>query len=90
MLVDRDAAAIVGDGQPVARLERHLDAAGMARDRLVHAVVEHLGGEVVERPLVGAADIHSRPPPDRLQPLQHLDRMGVIFMAGTGRGSEQV
>ena len=81
MLVDRDAAAIVGDGEPVARLERHLDAVGVARHRLVHAVVEHLGGEMVQRPLVGAADIHAGPPPDRLQPLEHLDRMGVVIGA---------
>jgi hypothetical protein len=38
--VDRDAAAIVAHGQPVAGLERDLDAVGMAGDRLVHGVVE--------------------------------------------------
>ena len=57
-------------------LERDLDPGGMAGDRLVHAVVEHLGGEVMQRALVGAADIHARPAPDRLQPLEHLDRTG--------------
>ena len=34
--VDGDAAAVVGDGQAVAGLERDLDAAGVAGDGLVH------------------------------------------------------
>ena len=71
-------------------LERHLDAVGMAGDRLVHAVVEHLGGEMVQRPLVDAADIHAGAPADRLQPLQHLDRMGVIIAAGLRAGRKQI
>ena len=92
MLVDRNAAAIVGDGQPVAGLERDLDPRGMAGDRLVHAVVEHFGGEMVQRPLVDAADIHARPPADRLQPFEHLDRAGVIVVgaARRRRAAEQV
>ena len=79
MLVDRHAAAVVGDGQPVAGLERDLDPGGMAGDRLVHRIVEHLGGEMMQRALVGAADIHARPAADGLEPLQHLDRGGVVI-----------
>src|SRR3546814_16156397 len=45
---------------------------------------------MVQRPLVGAADIHARAPPDRLQPPQHLDRGGVIIVAGGGGGREQI
>ena len=85
MRIDRDAAAVVDDGQPVARLQRHLDPVGMARDRLVHRIVEHFGGEVVQRALVGAADIHARPAADGLEPLQHLDRGGVVIGIGGGR-----
>jgi hypothetical protein len=60
----------------------------MAGDRLVHGVVQHLGGEVVQGVLVGAADIHARAAADRLQPLQNLDvgrgvatggRLGATF-----------
>ena len=72
------------------RLQRDLDAGGMARHRLVHAVVEHLGGEMMKRALVGAADIHARAAADRLQPFEHLDRMGVIIGGRRGGGSEQV
>ncbi len=89
MLVDRHAAAVVGDRQAVAFLERDLDAVGVAGDRLVHRIVEHFGGEVVQRALVGAADIHAGAPADRLEPFEHLDRGGVVIAAGGGRLVEQ-
>jgi hypothetical protein len=84
MLVDRDAAAVVGDGQAVAFFQRHFDAVGMAGDGLVHRVVEHFGGEVVQRALVGAADVHAGAAADRLQPFQHLDRGTIIGIAAAG------
>jgi hypothetical protein len=68
MLVDRDPAAIVGDGEAVAGLQHQLDPAREARHRLVHRIVEHFGGKVMERALVRAADIHSRAPADGLRP----------------------
>ena len=76
--VDRDAAAVVADGQAVAGLELDLDAAGVAGDRLVHAIVDDLGGEVVERAVVGAADVHAGAAADGLEPFEHLDRGGVV------------
>src|SRR3546814_5346216 len=50
----------------------------------------HFGGEVVQRALVGAADIHAGAAADRLEPFQYLDRRGVVITGGRGRGSEQV
>ena len=90
MLVHRHAAAVVGDGQPVAFLERDLDAGGVAGDRLVHRVVEHFGGEVVQRALVGPADVHARPAADRLEPFEHLDRGCVVVAARGGGVGEQI
>jgi hypothetical protein len=46
---------------------------GVAVERLVHGVVDHLGEQVMQRLLVGAADIHARPPAHRLEPFEHLD-----------------
>ena len=89
MRLDRDAAAVVGDGQPVAGLERDLDPVGVAGDRLVHRIVDDLGGEVVERARVGAADVHARPAADRLEPLQHLDRGGVVAVGRGGGGRRE-
>ncbi len=86
--VDRDAAAVVANGDRIVVVELHLDAGGVARHRLVHGVVEHLGHEVVQRPLVGAADIHARALADGLQPFQHLD--GRCVVGGLGSGEEVV
>jgi hypothetical protein len=76
--IDRDAAAVVGHGQPATFLQLHLDEGRVARDGLVHGVVDHLGEEVVQGLLVRAADIHARPAADGLEPLQHLDGGRVI------------
>jgi hypothetical protein len=84
--IDRDAAAVVGDGEEAVGVIVDLDEAGVARHRLVHGVVEGLGEQMVQRFFVGAADIHARPPPYRLQPLQHLDVGGrIAFLAGARR-----
>ena len=81
MVLDRDAAAVVDDGDVAVGAEMHLDAAGMAGDRLVHRVVDDFGEEVVQRVGVGAADIHARAAAHRLEPLQHLDVGGRIGRA---------
>ena len=78
MRVDGDAAAVIGDDEVSGLFQLHLDEARVARHRLVHGVVDHLGEEVVQGALVGAADIHAGPAPDRLQPLQDLDRRGIV------------
>ena len=91
MRIDRDAAAIVGDGDEA--VGRHLDLypVGMAGERLVHGVVDHLGEKVVQCLLVGAADIHAGPPPYRLEPFQHLDVLcrvtGLCRAARRARGT---
>jgi len=87
MRVHRDAAAVVADGDGMVGVKLHLDPVGMARHRLVHRIVENLRDEVVERAFVGAADIHAGALPDRLQPLQHLDGMGVVVV---GAGGEEI
>ncbi len=51
----------------------HLDAGGMARHRLVHRIVDDLGEQVVQRLLVGAADIHAGAAAHRLEAFEHLD-----------------
>ena len=87
---DRDAAAVIGDGQVAVGAEMHLDAVGMAGNRLVHRVVDDFGEEVVQGVGVGAADIHARPAPDGLQPLEDFDigggvDVGVRDVGGLGR-----
>ena len=87
MRIDRHAAAIVADQHLVAGQHFDMDGVGVAGDGLVHGVVQHLGDEMVHRPLVGAADIHAGALADGLQPLQHLDvARGIgIVLGGAAR-----
>ena len=72
--------------KPSAR-ELDIDEGRVAGDRLVHRIVDDLGEEMVHRLVVGAADIHARPPAHRLQPFQHLDVGGAVALAAVlGRG----
>ena len=59
----------------------------MPGQRLVHGIVDHFGEQVMQRLLVGAADIHAGPPAHGLQALQHLDIGGGVSLLGPGRGS---
>ena len=87
MRIDGDAAAIVDHGKITVLGVAYVDPRGMARHRLVHGVVQHLGEEMVQRLLVGAPDIHAWAAADGLQPLQDFDvGSGVaLFAAGPGR-----
>ena len=89
MRVDRDAAAVVADGDPVGSRQLELDPGRMAGHRLVHRVVEHLGDEMVQRALVGAADIHARAAAHRLQALEHLDVVRRVALAAALAGEVQ-
>ena len=90
--VGGNAAAVVAHQQGVGRGECHLDEGGVAGDRLVHGVVDDLGGQMVQRGLVGAADIHAGAAADWLQAFQDLDVLGRVVLAGAlvGGGAEQV
>ena len=85
MRIDRDAAAVVGHGDKAIGFHLDLDEIGMAFERLVHGVVDHLGEQVMQRLLVGAADIHAGAPAHRLEPLQHLDMARGIASLGAAR-----
>ncbi len=63
----------------------NLDAGGKPGDRLVHRIVERFGGKVMQRALVGAADIHAGAAAHRLQPFEDLDVLGRIAVGGLSR-----
>ena len=55
----------------------------MTGNGLVHRVVEHLGGEVMQSALVGAADIHAGPAANRFQAFEDLDILRGIAVCGS-------
>ncbi|MEY9475271.1 hypothetical protein ABH992_007670 [Bradyrhizobium yuanmingense] len=73
MRIDGDAAAVVGDGQETVRTQLDSNEGRMPGQRLVHRVVDDFGEQMMQRLLVGAANIHAGPAPHRFQPLEHLD-----------------
>ena len=91
MRIDRDAAAVVGDGQEAVGAQFDFDEGGMAGQRLVHRVVDDFGEQMMQRLFVGAADIHAGPAAHRLQAFEHLDiGRGIAGLgAGTARGDLQ-
>jgi hypothetical protein len=68
--VDRDAAAVVADGDGAVDVDGDLDAVAMAGEVFVDRIVEDLGDAVVEGPFVGAADIHAGLFADGLEALE--------------------
>ena len=89
----RSAAAVVVDRAGAVGIEGDGDQIGMAGKGLVDGVVDDLVDHVVEaRAVVGVADIHAGTLADSVQPLQHLDGIGVVFLRyGSGfSGSGQM
>jgi len=68
-VVDRDAAAVVLDGDRLAVLvQRHPDVVGEAVDHLVDRVVDDLPQQVVIAAVIDAADVHAGALANRLEP----------------------
>jgi len=64
----------------------------VSRQRFVHRIVDDLREQVMQRLLVGAADVHAGPPAYRLEAFEHLDIPGGIAGFGAGgarRGLER-
>ncbi len=79
MVLDRNAAAIVGHRQKAFGIEIDLDEIGVAGNGFVHRVVDDFGEQVMQRLFVGAADIHARTAPNGFEALQHFDGRGVVI-----------
>ena len=76
--VDRDAAAVVRDGDGVVRMDDDLDLVGLAGQGLVDGVVDDLVDQVMEAAGAGRADVHARPLANGLEALQDRDVLGAV------------
>ena len=71
---DRDAAAVVLDGDRVVGVDDDGDGVAVAREVLVDRVVDRLPHEVVQAgAVVHVADVHAGALAHRLEALEHLD-----------------
>ena len=82
VLVDRDAAAVVDDGDRLVGVDRDRDLVAVAGERLVDGVVDDLVDQVVKAARPGRADVHARPLADRLEALEDGDLAGGVVLPG--------
>src|SRR5881409_63760 len=76
--VDRNAAAVVDHGDGIVLVDGDVNPGGKTGQGLVHRIVHHLVDEMVEATPGHRSDVHRRAAPDRLEPLQDLDRVGLV------------
>ena len=67
-----NTTAVIGDGDGVTLVDGHGNVRAVAGQRLVDGVVHDLIYQVVQTAGAGRTDIHTRPLPHSLQPLQYL------------------
>ncbi len=92
-VVDRNAAAVVDDGDGVVDVDGDVDARGVSGQRLVHRVVHHLVDQVVQAQLAGRADVHGGTQAYGGEAFEHGDIFGgvpaAVFVFGCGRGGRR-
>ena len=71
--LDRNSEPIVPDNESLSGIELDIDPGRVARDRLVHRVVEYLGSEMMPRGFVRPANVHAGTTAYRLEALQDFD-----------------
>ena len=79
VLIDRNAAAVVDDGDRTVDVNRDVDLVAEARQRLVDRVVDDFVDEMVQAGRPGRADVHRRPLADGLEAFENLDLVGGIL-----------
>jgi hypothetical protein len=80
MHVDRNAAAVVADGNRAVHVHGHFDFCAITGEMFIDRVVENFENHVVQSALVRIADIHSGALPHRLQTFQFIDLSRVVFL----------
>jgi hypothetical protein len=80
MHIDRDAAAIIFDGNGPINMHGHFNFAAVAGEVFVDRVIENFKDHVVQTTFVRVTDVHSGAFPDRFEAFQLIDLGGVIFL----------
>ena len=76
--IDRDAAAVVPDGDGVVGVDGDVDAVGEAGEGLVDGVVHDLDHQVVQAAHPGGADVHAGAAADAVEALQDGDVLAGV------------
>ena len=73
LVVDRNAAAVVDDGDGVVDMDGDVDARGIAGERFVDRVVDDLVDQVMQTHFAGRADVHGGAQADRSEAFEDRD-----------------
>ncbi len=73
VLVDRDAAPVVGDADAAVGHNHDVDAVAEAGHRLVDGVIDDLVDEVMQPALIGRSDVHAGAAADGLEAFEDLN-----------------
>src|SRR5215213_10130073 len=84
MDINGDSAAVVANRNRAIDVNGNLDAGALTCQMFIDRIVEHLRNTMVQRPFIGASDVHSGLLPDGLQSLQLSEHRGVIGFALSG------
>ena len=84
MYVDRDAPAIVRNGNKAVRRDIQIDPGAVAGHCLVHCIVENFYHQVLQTAQPGGADVHAWADSYRLEALKHLNILCGIVIGGGG------
>ena len=81
MHINRYTAAVIGHRHRPVSIQLYLHNIAMACQRLVNRIVDNLIDHMVQaRPIISIANIHAWAFTHRVQPAQHLDRIGAIVI----------
>ena len=78
VLIDRNAAPVVGDRHRVVDVQRDANGVAVPGERVVDGVVHDLVHQVMQSLHPGRADVHRRTLPNRVEPLENLDLLGTV------------
>ena len=78
MLIDRDAAAVVDDGDGPVDVNRDVDLVAEAGKRFVDRVVDDFVDQMVQPGRAGGPDVHRGTLPDGLEPFQDFDLVRAV------------
>ena len=86
--VHGNAAAIVDHGDGVVDVDDDFDLLGVAGQRFIDGVIDHLIDQVVQAHLAGRADVHGRTKAHRLQAFENLDVFAGVAAVVAASGGE--
>ena len=78
--VDRNAAAVVDDGDRVVEVNADVDLVAVPGQRFVDRVVDDLVDQVMQTLRPGRADVHGRALAHGLEALEDLDLVGAVIV----------